>query len=151
MTGGQDHPGTGKNLSFNQSISNKIDIKKIIEGIGIEEIFVIDPYDYNETFKTLKKALDSNNLNVVITDRPCVLYPKKIDTGKKFKISDGCTGCDLCMQTGCPSICLSYGKTGGTGTKTEIKPVPFIDSSCIGCSICKDICVFNFIEEIRQS
>jgi indolepyruvate ferredoxin oxidoreductase alpha subunit len=151
MTGGQDHPGTGKNLSFNRSISNKIDIKKIIEGIGIEEIFVIDPYDYNETLKTLKKALDSNNLNAVITDRPCVLYPKKIDTGKKFKISDGCTGCDLCMQTGCPSIRLPYDKTVRINAKNGIKPVPFIDSSCIGCSICKDICVFNFIEEIRQS
>ncbi len=151
MTGGQDHPGTGGNLSFNQSISNKIDIKKIIEGIGIEEIFVIDPYNYNETFKTLKKALDSNNLNAVITNRPCVLYPKKIDTGKKFKITDGCTGCDLCMQTGCPSIRLSYGKTGGKSANAEIKPIPFIDSSCIGCSVCKDICVFNFIEEIKLS
>ena len=153
MTGGQDHPGTGKNLSLKQSISNKIDIRKIIEGIGIDEIYIIDPYDYNNTFKTLKKALDSDNLNVVITNRPCVLYPEKIDTGKKFKILEGCNGCDLCMQTGCPSILSapdSSEKTSGAVNSKNGKRIPFIDSSCNGCSICKDICVFNFIEEIKQ-
>jgi len=139
MTGGQDHPGTGKNLSLNQSVSNKIDIKKIIEGIGISEIYIIDPYDYNETYKTLKKALGSENLNVVITNRPCVLYPKKLDYGKKFAVLEGCVGCDLCMQIGCPSISYS----------SVCSSLPFIDASCIGCSICKDICVFNFIGEVK--
>lgn len=146
MTGGQDHPGTGKNLSSEQGqvISNKIDIKKVVEGIGIDEIYIVDTYDYNGTHKTLKKALSSKNLNVVITKRPCVLYPKKIDLGKKFKIQEGCNGCDICMQTGCPSI-LNSDKFSDNN-----KPIPFIDDSCIGCSICKDICVFNFIEEIKS-
>lgn len=144
MTGGQDHPGTGKNLSSNQVISNKIDIKMVVEGIGIDEIYIIDTYDYNTVYKTLKKALSSKNLNVVITKRPCVLYPKKIDLGKKFKILEGCNGCDLCMQTGCPSI-LNSDKFSDNN-----KSIPFIDNSCIGCSICKDICVFNFIEEIKS-
>ncbi len=153
MTGGQDHPGTGKNLSFDESISNKIDIKKIVEGIGIEEIYSIDPYDYTDTLKTLKKALDADSLNVVITNRPCVLYPKKIDTGKKFRITEGCNGCDLCLQTGCPSIRLLNEADENASEKTALskkdKKIPFIDSSCTGCSICKDICVFNFIEEIK--
>jgi len=144
MTGGQDHPGTGKNLSLNQSISGKIDIKKIIEGIGISEIYTIDPYDYNETFKVLKNALESENLNAVITNRPCVLYPKKLDCGKKFEVLEGCLGCDLCMQIGCPSI-LASRSSGNLGDKR----IPFIDASCIGCSICKDICIFNFIREIK--
>ena len=144
MTGGQDHPGTGKNLSSDQVMSNKIDIKRVVEGIGIDEIYIIDTYDYNTVYKTLKKALSSKNLNVVITKRPCVLYPKKIDLGKKFKILEGCNGCDLCMQTGCPSI-LNSDKFSDNN-----KSIPFIDNSCIGCSICKDICVFNFIEEIKS-
>ncbi len=145
MTGGQDHPGTGRNLSLNQSVSNKIDIKKIIEGIGINEIYTIDPYDYNKTFKILKKALESENLNVVITNRPCVLYPKKLDCGKKFEVLKGCPGCDLCMQIGCPSILTSsfFNPSGN-------KRIPFIDASCTGCSICKDICIFNFIDEIKK-
>ena len=145
MTGGQDHPGTGKNLSLNQSVSSKIDIKKIIEGMGISEIYTIDPYDYNETFKVLKKALESENLNAVITNRPCVLYPQKLDCGKKFEVLEGCLGCDLCMQTGCPSI-LASRSSGPSGDKR----IPFIDASCIGCSICKDICIFNFIGEIKK-
>ncbi len=144
MTGGQDHPGTGKNLSLNQSISNKIDIKKIIEGIGVDEIYIIDPYDYNDTFKTLKKALNSDNLNVVITNRPCILYPKKLNCEKKFEVLEGCLGCDLCMQIGCPSILAS-----SDFNPSNNKRLPFIDTSCIGCSICKDICIFNFIEEIK--
>ena len=145
MTGGQDHPGTGSNLSLNRSVSNKIDIKKIIEGIGISEIYTIDPYDYNETCKTLKKALESENLNVVITNRPCVLYPKKLDCGKKFEVLEECPGCDLCMQIGCPSILASsvFNPSGN-------KRIPFIDASCTGCSICKDICIFNFIDEIKK-
>ena len=145
MTGGQDHPGTGSNLSLNQSVSNKIDIKKIIEGIGISEIYTIDPYDYNETCKTLKKALESENLNVVITNRPCVLYPKKLNCGKKFEVLEGCPGCDLCMQIGCPSISAS-----SAINPSNNKMIPFIDASCIGCSICKDICIFNFIGEIKK-
>ncbi|MCL4428773.1 MAG: indolepyruvate ferredoxin oxidoreductase subunit alpha [Deltaproteobacteria bacterium] len=143
MTGGQDHPGTGKNLSLNQSVSSKIDIKKIIEGIGIDEIYIIDPYDYNETYKILKKAVQSENLNVVITNRPCVLYPKKLNCGIKFKVIEGCLGCDLCMQIGCPSILPS-----SCFNLSCDKRLPTIDDSCIGCSICKDICIFNFISEI---
>ncbi len=142
MTGGQDHPGTGKNLSSGQAISNKIDIKRVVEGIGIDEIYTIDTYDYNTTYLTLKRALNSKNLNVVIAKRPCVLYPKKIDSGKKFTILEGCNGCDLCMQTGCPSI-LNSGRFSDNN-----KSIPLIDNSCTGCSICKDICVFNCIEEI---
>ncbi|MHB1661550.1 MAG: thiamine pyrophosphate-dependent enzyme, partial [bacterium] len=145
MTGGQDHPGTGNNLSPNQTISNKIDIKKIIESIGIDEIFTVDTYDYNETYETLKKALDSKKLNAVITNRPCVLYPKKLDAGKKFTVTDGCIGCNLCMQIGCPSILSS-----SNFNSVNNKPVPLIDNSCIGCSICKDICIFNFIEEAKR-
>ncbi|MCL4546300.1 MAG: indolepyruvate ferredoxin oxidoreductase subunit alpha [Deltaproteobacteria bacterium] len=144
MTGGQDHPGTGKNLS-DSAIANKIDIKKIIEGMGITEIYDIDVYDYNSTFNTLKQALNTNNLNVIITDKPCVLYPKKLDFSNKFKInSDKCVGCDLCITIGCPSIIISNKLTD------KNKPIPMIDFSCTGCSICKDICVFGFIEQIAE-
>ena len=139
MTGGQDHPGTGKNLS-DFVIANKIDIKKIIEGINITEIYYVDTYDYNYTYKTLKHALSTNTLNVIITNRPCVLYPKKLAPGNKFTIdSAGCIGCDLCISIGCPSIVMSDKITDRN------KPVPEIDSSCTGCSICRDICVFGFI------
>lgn len=142
MTGGQDHPGTGRNLSPDQTVSNKIDIRKVVEGIGIDEIYTVDTYDYNETYKTLKKALGSEKLNVVITDRPCVLYPKKLGMRKKFKVLSGCNGCSLCMQIGCPSILSS-------SNRLTDKNMPFINDSCIGCSICMDICIFNFIEEIK--
>jgi indolepyruvate ferredoxin oxidoreductase alpha subunit len=144
MTGGQDHPGTGKNLS-DSAIANKIDIKKIIEGMGITEIYDIDVYDYNSTFNTLKHALNTNTLNVIITNKSCVLYPKKLDFSNKFKInSDKCIGCDLCITIGCPSIIISNKLTD------KNKPIPMIDFSCIGCSICKDICVFGFIEQISE-
>jgi indolepyruvate ferredoxin oxidoreductase alpha subunit len=139
MTGGQEHPGTGKNLN-NAVIANKIDIKKIVEGIGITEIYDIDSYNYNYTYDTLKHALSTNTLNVIITNRPCVLYPKKLAPGNQFKIdSAGCIGCDLCISIGCPSIVMS------DKTTDRNKPVPAIDSSCTGCSICRDICVFGFI------
>ncbi len=139
MTGGQEHPGTGKNLN-DAVIANKIDIKKIVEGIGITEIYDIDSYNYNYTYNTLKHALNTNTLNVIITNRPCVLYPKKLAPDNQFKIdSAGCIGCDLCISIGCPSIVLSDKITDRN------KPVPAIDSSCTGCSICRDICVFGFI------
>lgn len=147
MTGGQNHPGTGKNISsgqrqINPDISCKIDIKKVVEGIGIDEIYEIDPYKYSDTYKILKKALNSANLNVIITKRPCVLYPAKLDFDKKFGISDGCNGCGLCMQIGCPSI-FNSNRLSDSG-----KPIPFIDNSCIGCSICKDVCTFGCIKTI---
>ena len=139
MTGGQEHPGTGKNLN-DAVIANKIDIKKIVEGIGITEIYDVDSYNYNYTYNTLKHALSTNTLNVIITNRPCVLYPKKLAPGNQFKIdSAGCIGCDLCISIGCPSIVMSDKITDRN------KPVPAIDSSCTGCSICRDICVFGFI------
>ncbi|RZD15714.1 MAG: indolepyruvate ferredoxin oxidoreductase subunit alpha [Candidatus Acididesulfobacter guangdongensis] len=139
MTGGQEHPGTGKNLN-DAIIANKIDIKKIVEGIGITEIYDVDSYNYNSTYNTLKHALSTNTLNVIITNRPCVLYPKKLAPENQFKIdSAGCIGCDLCISIGCPSIVISDKITD------KNKPVPTIDSSCTGCSICRDICVFGFI------
>ncbi len=147
MTGGQNHPGTGKNISSEQQpqgcdISCKIDIKKVVEAIGIDEIYEVDPYKYNDVYKTLKKALGSKKLNVIITKRPCVLYPAKLDFGKKFEVLDSCNGCGLCMQTGCPSI-LNSNKFSDNN-----QPIPFIDNSCIGCSVCKDVCTFGCIKII---
>jgi indolepyruvate ferredoxin oxidoreductase alpha subunit len=140
MTGGQDHPGTGKNIS-EYSMTNKIDIQKIVEAMGINKIYIVDTHNFNETYNTLKEALSSDELNVVITKKPCVLYPKKLDMGIKFTILEKCNGCNLCKQIGCPSILISNKITN------QNKLIPYIDDSCIGCSICKDICIFGFIEQ----
>jgi indolepyruvate ferredoxin oxidoreductase alpha subunit len=70
MTGHQDHAGSGRN--FNNA-TDKIPIRKVLEGLGIDSIFEIDTYQQEALTELVKKATAIEGVSVVIARHPCML------------------------------------------------------------------------------
>ncbi len=132
MTGGQDHPGTGKTLRGEETA--RVDFTKLIKALGVEWVETVDSYDMASMYQSLREAVEFKGVSVVISDRPCVLDPQKIK-GQPFAVDqDKCVACQSCMNLGCPALTWSDGWHEGRH-KVEINP-----ESCMGCSICAQIC-----------
>ena len=137
MTGGQQHPGTGRTLMGKQA--KQVELAKICQALGVERIKIVDPYDLQQTQKTLKEEMETDELSVVITNRPCALYPpenRKRVKEKPFAVDlDICIGCHTCLKVSCPAISESNEKTEKGLTKSHIDPL-----LCTGCSVCAQVC-----------
>jgi len=142
MTGGQQHPGTGKTLMGEET--RKVDLVEICKALGVKNVRKVDTYDLEETKRVLKEEMQSGELSVVITTRPCALFPPEIRKkilNKPFKVDlDKCTGCHICLQVSCPAITEIDQKTDKGLTKVHIDP-----SLCTGCSVCAQVCPVDAI------
>ena len=148
MTGGQFHPGTGKTLQGKKV--KPIQLVKICQAIGVERIKVVDPYLIKETQKMIKTEMEIETLSVIITNRPCTLYPpekRKQILETPFQVNhDQCIGCHSCIKVSCPAIYETDEKTTKGLTKTQID-----FAICTGCSVCAQVCpvqaISQFIKE----
>ena len=125
MTGHQEHPGTG--VSVQGAIVGKVILEDVVKGVGVKNVAVVDSFNVKELRKTIKSALDSQQLSVVIVRGACVVHnpehgeTRAVDTEK-------CNQCGICLLVGCPAI------------QTQGKQ-PIIDiGMCVGCTICQQIC-----------
>ena len=137
MTGGQQHPGTGKTLMGDDG--KRVELARICEALGVKRIKVIDPYRLDETQATLKEEMQNQELSVIITNRPCALYPaenRKLLRESPFTVDlETCIGCHTCLKVSCPAISESGEKTSKGLTKSHIDP-----DLCTGCSVCAQVC-----------
>lgn len=142
MTGHQDHPGTGRTLMGTETVETKIE--DVAKGLGVKRVVVIDPYDLEKTYQTLKKELDSNETSVVVAKKPCVLGAR-IKVTKQYEIDDAaCKGCGACIKIGCPAIELADSDQENPKIKkAKINPV-----LCVGCGMCIQVCKFDAISEV---
>ncbi len=147
MTGGQHHPGTGENIQ--RQPTPKVDLAKLCQSLGVERIKVIDPYDIKSMKSTLKDEMESDELSVVITNRPCALYPpenRKIVKDIPFQVDTTiCIGCHACFRVSCPAIGPSDEKTEKGKVKSNID-----FSLCTGCSVCAQVCPVNAIRQNKS-
>lgn len=125
MTGHQPHPGTGRNMMGN--VVDKIDIAKVLEGIGIKNIATVDPLDLEESISVIKKFADIKGVKAVIFKSPCIAVTKPV---KKCAVDpDKCIFCKKCIrEIGCPALVLS-----GNKVRTDV-------NLCTGCGLCTQIC-----------
>lgn len=142
MTGGQQQPGTGKTLMGEET--KKIDLVDICKALGVERITVVDPYNLKETKDVLKHEMESDELSVVITNRPCVLFPpenrKKIPDKPYTVDLEKCNGCHQCLNVSCLAITETDEKTDKGLTKIQID-----QALCTGCSVCAQVCTVEAI------
>ena len=142
MTGGQQHPGTGKTLMGGKG--KHVELATICKALGVKRIKVIDPYRLDETQATLKEEMETGELSVVITNRPCALYPaknRKLVREKPFTVdTETCIGCHTCLKVSCPAISESAEKTAKGLTKSHIET-----ALCTGCSVCSQVCPVDAI------
>jgi indolepyruvate ferredoxin oxidoreductase alpha subunit len=143
MTGGQDHPGTSKTLMGEKTYA--IDLKAICQAVGVEHVREVDPYNLEEMISVLKEETERDAPSVVITNRPCMLFPSKIKDAPYTVILEKCTACGLCFGVGCPSISASDEKNDKGKSKSEIDPI-----TCTGCTICAQVCPAGAIVPLEQ-
>ena len=144
MTGHQQNPGTGFTLMGEPTY--EVDIPMLCKAIGMrgDNIYIINPLDLSETEAALQDALSKDEPTVIIAKWPCVL--KKFSdkdkseydlTPKKCEIDqEKCKTCKACVKTGCPAIT--------SGDQITIDP-----DSCTGCNICRQVCPFEAIREVK--
>lgn len=137
MTGGQDHPGTGKTLRGEDA--PKVDYEALVRAIGVKWVRTVDSYDLAAVHQTLREAIAYRGVSVVISNRPCVLDPMKIKGPPLEVVGARCNACQSCMNLGCPALTWDEDTFEGRH-KVKIDP-----SLCIGCTLCAQVCTVDCI------
>jgi indolepyruvate ferredoxin oxidoreductase alpha subunit len=140
MTGGQQHPGTGKTLRGEEV--PKVDYEALVRAIGVKWVRTVDSYDLAAMHQSLRDAINYRGVAVLIANRPCVLDPVKIK-GPPFEVvEEQCNACQSCMNLGCPAITWSDQWFEGRH-KVQID-----QSLCIGCTLCAQVCSVDCIKTV---
>ncbi|MCX8031972.1 MAG: indolepyruvate ferredoxin oxidoreductase subunit alpha [Thermoleophilia bacterium] len=130
MTGGQDHPGTGKTLMGEPSTS--VDLPALCRALGLKRVTTIDPYNLEEIERVLREELAADEPSVVISKAPCVLM-YKIRRPVYQVDADKCIGCKRCLQAGCVGLNLYTDSRGD-------RKVEILADQCNGCGVCAQLC-----------
>lgn len=124
MTGHQPHPGTGRNMMGNAV--DKVSIVKVLEGMGVKKIEVVDPLDLASAVRTVKECAALPGVKAILFQSPCIAISKPAE---KMKISGKCIQCKKCIrEIGCPALIIVDGK------------VTIDKGLCTGCGLCSSIC-----------
>ena len=133
MTGGQTNPGNEKTLAGAET--RPVDLAAICRALGVEHIVTVDPYDYQACLDALKAGLAFEGPAVILTNRPCMLFPRKVAGDVPYVVDeDLCNACQLCMRLGCPSLHHVEAEHKGRH-KAGID-----GDTCTGCSLCAQVC-----------
>ena len=132
MTGGQEHPGTGRTAAGAEA--PRVSIEKLCQVIGAKRVREIDAYNLKELEKIMKEELAVPGPSVLVSNQPCVL---RYRVSKKHYTVDRatCVGCKACLKAGC--IALSFVPEGKKGF-AAVDPL-----LCNGCSVCAQLCATN--------
>jgi len=141
-TPGSDHDNRQSSIPNRQSpTAARFSIEEAVRGLGVKEVYSVDPFDETTTLKAFKKAKKGTGVNVVICHSPCAVDRRRRDRGKRrppFAIDqDLCNACSLCvLALGCPGIMVEDGRYS-------------IDQDlCDGCAICASVCVQGAIQPV---
>lgn len=142
MTGGQEHPGTGRTLRGEEAPA--VNYADVCRAVGVKSLIEVDSYDLGSLYQAIREATEFKGVSVVIANRPCVLDPVKIK-GPAFQIrAEGCTACQSCMNLGCPALSWSDEVLEGH------RKVKIDEASCIGCTLCVQICPSDCIRPAAE-
>jgi indolepyruvate ferredoxin oxidoreductase alpha subunit len=133
MTGGQQHPATGKTLMGEDA--HRVKIPELCRALGVESVRELDAYDFEAALSMIKEEMARPGPSVIITTRPCVLMPARIMDEPYVVDSELCTACGACFRISCPAIAASH------ETNKHGHPKAVIDETiCTGCTLCAQVC-----------
>ncbi len=136
MTGGQEHPGTGRNARREKAPG--VDIMGLCRACGLR-VREIDTFDIKGLEALFREEMAARGPVVLVSNQPCALryglarMPLEIDAEK-------CTGCLKCLKAGC--IGLKVAPVDGR------RRVSVDGLVCAGCGICAQLCKAGAFREI---
>ena len=133
MTGHQPHPGVS--LMPPGYPGEHVPIHRVVKALGVEKLWVVNPFKYKESLAATKEALEASGIRVLISQAPCHLYAQRL-SGKRrtarFQVTQPCGDCRDCLDNfGCPAMYLEGGQAGHLQIDPEL---------CSGCAFCVQWC-----------
>lgn len=104
MTGHQPHPGS----VVPGTHEPVLDIEKIVRGMGIANLAVVDPKNLGSALKAMRPVLEAEDPGVIISKSPCPLYDRKVLRTQTEKVAYKIDH-DACKHCGRDDQCLSCG------------------------------------------
>jgi indolepyruvate ferredoxin oxidoreductase alpha subunit len=141
MTGFQAHPGLEVNAVGDRVPA--VDIPETCKAMGAK-VRVCDPFDLEETRKTLLDMTEEKGLKVVVLKQICALSPEKKGK-KKFDMSVNQHIC-LGENCGCNRLCTRIFKCPGLIWDKEENAARIDEVICAGCGVCASVCPSGAIE-----
>ena len=135
MTGMQVNPGTCE--QFQGAGNARLDIAKIVPALGVDQFWIVDPFDLDDMAKVLQNALKLPGVKVMLARQECAIPARRrgVEAGEVQVIDENCNQCKLCITvTGCLAITLSE-------SSIAIDP-----DLCYGCGLCAAVCNRDAIE-----
>ncbi|HEX7511230.1 MAG TPA: thiamine pyrophosphate-dependent enzyme, partial [Chitinivibrionales bacterium] len=126
MTGGQQHPATGKTIR--EETTKQLSLEALCAAAGADSVDVIDPKNTKELDALVKQRLAQSALSVIIARRPCKLIDRSRLPMPAFS-RELCKTCGLCLGLDCPAL-----------TKTEDGYIAINKDLCAGCKLCLATC-----------
>lgn len=136
MTGFQSHPGLPVNAL--KESAPAIDIATVCRALGAE-VEIQDPFDLEETQRTLNRLFDSDSATrVLILRQACGLSPEK----KWKKKYDMMINSELCLgeNCGCNHLCTRIFRCPGLFWDAAAQSARIDEVVCAGCGVCASIC-----------
>ncbi len=109
MTGHQDHPASGRNFNME---TDKIPIRRVLEGFGVESIFETDTYNQKRLTRLVREAMAVKGFSAVIARHPCMLkFTRQARRKPGYRLRQVEIDQDLCRRLhacvaefGCPTF-----------------------------------------------
>ena len=129
MTGMQTNAGTAP--CFQSTGNQAVDIARIVPALGIDQFFIMDPFDLPSSVQILKQAISLPGVKVVLSRRECTIQTNRREEKQGTMTVDleKCAVCKLCITaTGCPALSIEEGT------------FMINEALCNGCGLCLVSC-----------
>ena len=138
MTGHQVNPVTGETLQGQDTFH--VDLVAMSKACGVKEenISTVDTYDLMATREVIRKHWEMEGPSVIVAKSNCVIATRQKDTVYVVE-TDLCKSCGNCISLGCPAI-----------SKNENKQSTIDPTLCTGCSMCAQVCPWQFIHRVDE-
>jgi len=133
MTGGQDHPATGRTLSGKPV--PPLDLLLLCKSLGVKFVKEVGAYNVSLLRKTIKEALQCAGPAVIVARQPCQLMKTSLYNGTYRVDTTLCKMCKRCLSLGCPAL------------KVDGKSVEIDSQWCRACGVCSSLCVPHAIKD----
>jgi len=135
MTGFQPHPGLPVDAAGNEVPA--IDVVSVGRSMGAV-VRVCDPFDLQNTQKTLLELLEQKGVNILVLKQICALSPEK-KAWKPFEMSVDAPTC-IGEKCGCNQLCTRVFKCPGLIWDKQANVSRIDEVICTGCGVCASVC-----------